>query len=109
MIQNTQKMSIILSGPKDWDDWIKVVKTKALVAKIWDYVDPDVSPEKVLSEPNEPTHQIVNPTAKSIDNLNQLQLQRLHILLSKYTRELSVYQLKDKALGKLRVYIQASV
>ena len=30
----TQKTSIILSKPNDWDKWIKTVKTKALGKKV---------------------------------------------------------------------------
>ena len=38
-MSTTQRISVTLNGPSDWDEWIKVIKTIALAGKVWDYID----------------------------------------------------------------------
>lgn len=48
-----QKSSIILNRPNDWDEWIGLVRNKAISTDVWEYVDPDVNVDRlpVLTKP----------------------------------------------------------
>lgn len=55
----SSKISIILSIPSDWDEWLEVIKSKAIAGQIWEYVDP--STETILpAEPLPPTPTSIN-------------------------------------------------
>ena len=45
--------SVILASPNDWDEWLKVIKSKANTNRIWKYVDPSI-PEDALPKLEEP-------------------------------------------------------
>ncbi len=59
---STQRVAIILSAPSDWDEWIEIVKTKAIAGKIWEYVNPATEKASlpVLEEPVFPKPSDVN-------------------------------------------------
>ena len=48
-----EKTVVILASQNDWDEWIKVIKTKAMADSIWAYVDPDI-PKSILLSLKEP-------------------------------------------------------
>jgi hypothetical protein len=47
---STQRVAIILNGPNDWDEWIGVIKSKAIGNKIWEYINPSTVKDE-LSNP----------------------------------------------------------
>jgi tRNA(Ser,Leu) C12 N-acetylase TAN1 len=47
----SQNISVTLNGPSDWDKWVEVVKTLALVSKVWDYINPSKDEVPTLEEP----------------------------------------------------------
>ena len=56
-----QKTSIVLNGPNDWDEWLKLIRTKANGAEIWAYIDPatnEIDELPVLEKPQ--LHSFVN-------------------------------------------------
>src|SRR5438034_1288944 len=40
-------VTIVLSSPSDWDEWLAVVKSKALTAEIWQCIDPPTDKQKL--------------------------------------------------------------
>jgi hypothetical protein len=54
-MSSSQKVTVILSSPDDWDEWIEVVKTQALAGKVWEYLDPSKDEVPILQEPALPT------------------------------------------------------
>jgi hypothetical protein len=34
-MSTSQKISVTLNSPSDWDEWIEVIKTQALAGKVW--------------------------------------------------------------------------
>jgi len=53
-MSTSQKISVTLNGPSDWDEWIEVIKTLALAGKVWDYIDPSKDEVPALEEPQPP-------------------------------------------------------
>jgi hypothetical protein len=51
------KTQIFLNGPKDWDEWIMLLKFAALNSDVWKYVNPETLLDKLpkLIEPVRPT------------------------------------------------------
>jgi hypothetical protein len=51
------KTQIFLNGPKDWDEWIMLLKFVALNSDVWKYVNPETPLDKLLKliEPVRPT------------------------------------------------------
>jgi hypothetical protein len=41
-------VTIILDSSNAWHDLLEVVKTKARAGKVWEYVDPSLTADKVL-------------------------------------------------------------
>jgi hypothetical protein len=54
------RISVILDGPSDWDEWIEIMKVIVLAGKIWDYIDPSKDQVPVLEEPKPPKPRNVN-------------------------------------------------
>ena len=64
-----QKISVILNNPADWDKWIKIIKTQALVGKVWQYLDPSEDTVPALEEPVVPMPVQVNPAKTTVTEL----------------------------------------
>jgi hypothetical protein len=47
-------VAIILNGPNDWDEWIGVIKSKAIGNKIWEYINSSTAKDElsILTEPS---------------------------------------------------------
>jgi len=62
---STQKSTVILSNPSDWDEWLEIIKTKAAGGEVWEFVDPATAKDELptLTEPTIPT---TGPTARGI-------------------------------------------
>jgi len=106
-----QRVSVILSGPTDWDEWIEIVKTKAMGNKIWEYVDPSTLKDNlsILNEPTIPRAGDVNPQKPTVDKLDANELEELKLLRYDYKRQIAAYERKDAALGSLRSFIQETI
>jgi hypothetical protein len=50
---SAQRVAIILNGSNDWDEWLEVVRTKALGNDIWEFVNPATAKAELptLAEP----------------------------------------------------------
>jgi hypothetical protein len=77
---SSQKISVTLNSPSDWDEWIEVIKTQALAGKVWDYVDPLKDQVPALEEPLPPQPRDVNAQAATFGQLTQEEREEYRIL-----------------------------
>lgn len=127
------KSLTILSGPSDWDEWIGIIRTNAIAADIWPYINPSVQDDNeppMLTKPKLPTptdikaeraiRTVTIPLAATPsseagvahvdmsplteDERNNLNMRR-HI----YKQDLAVYERQNAALRNLPVSIQESI
>ena len=88
---SAQRVAVILTGPNDWEEWIEVVKTKALAGKIWEFVN--LSTEKtrlpVLERPTIPMANNVNPAKTAISILSEDEKEELKLLCYSYKHNLT--------------------
>ena len=108
---STQRVAIILTGPTDWDEWIKIIKTKAKAAKIWEFMNPDTAKTDLptLEEPAFPKPTDVNAAKTTFATLSADEKEELQALRHEYKRQSKQYELQEAALGNLRIYIQESI
>ena len=76
----SQKISITLNSPSDWDEWIGVVKTLALAGKVWDYVDPSKDEVPALEEPKPPQPKDINNQISTFGQLSHEEREEYRIL-----------------------------
>ena len=109
--QAPQKTTVILSGPNDWDEWLEVVKTKAMGGEIWQYVDPKVSKDTLppFTEPQLPLPGNVNPQARTVSALSEDEKEELKALRQLHKRQLAVYDRQKIAMATLRIFIQETI
>jgi hypothetical protein len=107
----TQRVTVTLSGPSDWDEWIEIIKTKAMGNKIWEYVDPSTPKDDLptLQEPTIPRSRDVNPNKATVAQLDANELEELKLLCYDYKRQVAAYERKEAALGNLRSSIQETI
>ena len=108
---SAQRVAIILNGPNDWNEWLEVIRTKAIGGKIWEFVDPSKDKDSlpILREPSVPMAKDVNPEAATISALSDDEKEELKLLRFNYKHKLSVYERQDTALASLRTYIQETI
>src|SRR5271163_4567557 len=106
--QTPQKTAIILSCSNDWDEWLEVVKTKAIGGKIWKFVDPSVSKNElpVLTEPVLPLPKDINPSKTTLAELTEPERAELKDRRQTYKRQQELYDKQETALAALRTTIQ---
>ena len=107
----TQRVAIILNGPNDWDEWIGVIKSKAIGNKIWEYINPSTVKDElsILTEPSYPLSANVNPAVTDPDKLSRAEKEQLKRLQAEYKRKISLYERQDTTLGNLRTFIQETI
>jgi transposase InsO family protein len=108
-MSTSQKISVTLNGPSDWDEWIEVVKTLALAGKVWDYIDPSKDEVPALEEPLPPQPSDVNDQVATFGLLSQEEREEFRILRQDYKWQRDLYDRRDNALASLRTSIQSSV
>ena len=106
---SSQKVSVTLNSPSDWDEWIEVLKTQALAGKVWDYVDPSKDQVPALEEPLPPQPSDVNAQATTFGQLTQEEREEYRMLRQDYKWQRDLYDKRDNALSSLRTSIQSSV
>jgi hypothetical protein len=108
-MSTSQKISVTLNSPSDWDEWIEVIKTQALAGKVWDYVDPSKDQVPALEEPLPPQPRDVNAQAATFGQLTPEEREEYRILRQDYKWQRDLYDKRDNALSSLRTIIQSSV
>lgn len=108
-MSTSQKISVTLNGPSDWDEWIEVIKTLALAGKVWDYIDPSKDEVPALEEPQPPQPKDVNAQASTFGQLSHEEREEYRVLRQDYKWQRDLYDRRDNALASLRTSIQSSV
>ncbi|KUL83009.1 hypothetical protein ZTR_09315 [Talaromyces verruculosus] len=91
------KNQIILSSKRDWEKWLQPIKSKALRTEVWDYINPDISDKKELTEPEA-------PKKDANETLEDFQYRRdLH------KRALAKYDIKEAHIAAIRKYIYRTI
>lgn len=55
-MSSEDKNQPILSSKRDWERWLRPIKSKALGTKVWEYINPDLT--KTLTEPEVPKREV---------------------------------------------------
>jgi hypothetical protein len=86
MQASIQRIVIILNGPTDWDEWIEIIKTKAIAATVWEYVNPCTAKDalSILEKPTFPWPINVNPQRALISQLAADEKKELQALRQQY-------------------------
>jgi hypothetical protein len=102
---------VILTTPSDWRQWIQMIKSAAIQADIWEYVNPDTEKNDlpICEEPEEPTYRTVNPAAAAYKDLEDIEREELRDLRGTYKRKYKEYREQKTALGALIKSIQGTV
>jgi hypothetical protein len=90
----SQRVAIILNSLNDWDEWIEVVKTKAMRFKIWDYINSAIVKDQlsILERPSILRLIDVNPQKATISVLDKDKKKELRLLYYNYKHWLAIYK-----------------
>jgi hypothetical protein len=105
---SVQKVTVILDGS---NAWLEVVKTKARVGKVWEYIDPSLTADEVrmLVEPKIPKPSDIKEGVVSPIDLTDDELKKLQQMQSAVKPEYREFELKEKALNEMVKHIQETV
>jgi hypothetical protein len=108
---SAQRVTVILNGPNDWDEWIEIIKAKARSGMIWEFVNPAIAKAALptLTRPLIPTAAKVNAAKTSIATLDETEKELFKAYLFDYKEQLSSFKQKESALLTLCTYIQERV
>jgi len=109
--QPTQRTAVILNSSTDWDEWLEIVKTKAIGGEIWSFVDPAIEKDKLptLKQPDVPIAATVNSDKTKISELSEDEKEELKLLRFTYKHRLTQYECQKTLLASLRSFIQETV
>lgn len=101
-------LTVILTGDENWHVWIALLKTRAIEAKVWEYINPSNEAGALLfTQLKEPTFEDVHSNrpegrAITVSDLTTNEFTYFQSLQSKYER-------KESALARMSSLIQASI
>jgi hypothetical protein len=49
-----QKVGVVLTNPRDWDEWLETIKTASMRTGVWEYIDPSSKDPPTLLPPVRP-------------------------------------------------------
>ena len=80
--QSIQKITIVLSSPNDWDEWIEIIKSKAIGGDVWDYMNPSTAKDTLpdLTRPTMPMPNDVNLIYTTVTDLSAAEQDELKVL-----------------------------
>src|SRR5215207_6212108 len=109
--QTTQKIIIVLSSPNDWDEWIEIIKSKAIGGDVWDYMNPSTIRDALpaLMRTTMPMPKDVNPAHATVTDLSAAEQDELKVLRANFKLESAVYERRRIALASMRSYIQENI
>ena len=109
MSTSTTRSQVILSGSKDWDEWLELIKTAALKAKVWPYINPSTSRDSlpVLTAPIRPTPTTVHQsnTTVLITDLTDDEKEELRALQAEYLLDRKQHERQEDALCDVHMCI----
>jgi hypothetical protein len=103
--------TVILSTSADWDEWLELMKTKAIGEKVWKYLDPSTPKDQLptLIEPVRPTPADVNPNKTLLSQLDEDEKDELELRREQYRDELAKYNRQETAIANFPSHIQESI
>src|SRR5438876_1822627 len=104
-------VTIVLASPSDWDEWLAIVKSKALTSEIWQFINPATDKEQLptLKEPTMPTSMTVNPAKSPYAELDVTKMMQFKALLAEYKCRVSKYDQQATALRGMCTFIQGTI
>src|SRR5437868_295953 len=93
------KTSIILTNTDTWDDWLGNIRRLAIIAKIWEYVNPDLAEVPQLTKPVLPTYSQVKANATTFAELTQAEQEEWHRINRQYVGQNDDYKRKRRAIN----------
>jgi len=104
-------ITVILSKSQDWQRWYQLIRTGAVNADIWEYVNPDTTEPILpkLTAPIEPTVSSVKAAATSYADLDENLTLQLRDLKESFKRHYKEYREKKAAIAALVKRIQETV
>jgi len=100
--------TLILASPTDWDEWLKVIKSRANTNRIWKYVDPSTPADDLpkLKKPVRASPKDVNSRGKTkLLELSEDEKEELYMLQLNYKDNLKLYRKQLLAFDTLRTQI----
>ena len=91
---SAQRVTIILNGPNDWDEWIEIIKVKARSGMIWEFVNSSIVKAAllILTRPSIPTIASVNAEKTTVASLDNVEKEMFKALLYDYKEKLSSFK-----------------
>ena len=74
-VTSAQRVTVILNGPNDWEEWLEIIKSKAQEHDIWGFVNSATLKADIsnLEVPEIPKATDVNPAATSMAKLEDIE------------------------------------
>ena len=106
-----EKTVMILTSQNNWDEWIKVIKTKAMADSIQAYINPDTPKSTLpsLEEPKAPKPRDIDPQKTTFSSLDEGKKEELRELRQDYKRKLNKHDRQQRVIGALHIHIQDTV
>ena len=104
-----EKVAVILTSQKNWNEWIEVIKSMMIASDIWNLVNPDTTNPPTLEEPQTPKPTNVNPQKLIFSKLDEDEKKELCELWHEHKRKLNLYDWQKQALATLWIHTQQTV
>ena len=104
---SAQRVTVILNGPNNWEEWLEIIKSKAREHDIWGFMNPATLEADVpnLEVPEILKATDVNSAATSIAKLENIEKNIYQVLLVKYNHKIFAYNQKMLVLQNLCTFI----
>ncbi|ELR01893.1 hypothetical protein GMDG_05075 [Pseudogymnoascus destructans 20631-21] len=60
-----QKVGVVLTNPKDWDEWLETIKTASMKTGVWGYINPALADPPILVPPVRPVPNFIRTVAQA--------------------------------------------
>lgn len=106
---------VVLTTPKDWHEWIEIVRTVAIGLGVWEFMNPNTLKAQLptLAQPIRPLPEHVRTSTRSTPTtfsiLSDDEKEEYRNLQEDYRRDLRLFDKRTEGLGKMRAEIQRSV
>ncbi len=106
------KPTVLLNTQADWEEWIELLKTAALVANVWTLIDPTRA-RTTLIKPVRPSPNDIKPSSTRYPTpfsaLNPEEAEEYRDQKREYQRQLDRYDRCTHALAAIRARIQETI
>ena len=106
----SNKISVILRSPADWDEWFFIVKNRAVSLGVWDFVNPALA--NMPAQPTEPAP-ILPSDAKTgalyFSDLETADREFYRLLLDHQSRQTTKFEKQKSALADLSNLVLSTI